>query len=472
MSPTPHDVLRRIADEDIKFLDLRFCDLFGQMQHFSIPAATIGESFFTEGIAFDGCSIRGFQSIEKSDMLLIPDLSSLCVDPFRARKTLILNSFVHDPATGDPFSRDPRNIARKAERYLQDSGIADRAYFGPEPEFHIFDSVRFGEDVNASFHQLDSAEGWWNTGREEEGGNLGYRIRPKEGYSPVSPHDRFADLRDTMVALLQDCGIVVEKSHHEVSSGGQTEINYVFSTLLRSADELQLLKYVVKNTAWQHGKTVTFMPKPLQGDNGNALHVHQSLWNGDEPLFHDPNGYAGLSDTARHYIGGVMRHARSLLAFTNPSLNSYHRLLPGFEAPVNLVYSQGNRSACVRIPVTGDDPRTKRVEIRFPDATSNPYLGFAAILMAGLDGIQHKIEPPEPIDADLYASHGGNAPDRLPESLDEAVNALEQDHAYLLRGDVFTPDLIETYIRLKREREIDAIRHRPHPYEFALYFDA
>ncbi|MFF4948460.1 type I glutamate--ammonia ligase [Streptomyces chattanoogensis] len=465
--------MRRIRDEDVKFLDIRFCDLFGQVQHFSIPTGSVTESFFTEGVAFDGCSIRGYSSIDESDMLLVPDLDTVPTDPFRTKKTLILNSFVHHPATGEPFTRDPRGVARKAERHLLESGIADRAYFGPEPEFYVFDSVRFGEDANAAFHQVDSAEGWWNTGREEEGGNLGYKIRYKEGYSPVSPHDRFADLRDTMVTFLEDCGIAVEKSHHEVSSGGQTEINYVYNTLLRSADQLQLLKYVVKNTAWQHGKTVTFMPKPLQGDNGNALHVHQSLWQGDEALFHNPDGYAGLSDTARHYIGGIMTHAPGLLAFTNPSLNSYHRLMPGFEAPVNLAYSQGNRSACVRIPVTGDSPRAKRIEIRFPDATSNPYLAFSALLMAGLDGIRNKIEPPEPIDADLYdtSGSGGTPPARLPESFAEAVNALEQDHAYLLEGGVFTTDLIETYLRLKREREIDAIRHRPHPYEFALSFD-
>nr|WP_219852887.1 type I glutamate--ammonia ligase [Streptomyces solincola] len=463
--------MRRVSDDEVKFLDIRFCDLFGQVHHFSIPTTTLKESFFTEGVAFDGCSIRGFESIEKSDMLLIPDLDSVSVDPFRAKKTLILNSFVHDPATGEPFSRDPRHVARKAERHLRESGIADRAYFGPEPEFSIFDSVRFGEDANAAFHQLDSAEGWWNTGREEEGGNLGYKIRYKDGYSPVSPHDQFADLRDTMVTALEDCGIVVEKSHHEVSSGGQTEINYVFNTLLRSADELQLLKYVVKNTAWQHGKTVTFMPKPLQGDNGNALHVHQSLWRGDQALFHDPLGYAGLSELARHYIGGVLRHAPSLLAFTNPSINSYHRLLPGYEAPVNLSYSQGNRSASVRIPVTGADPRAKRVEIRFPDATSNPYLGFSALLMAGLDGIRHKTEPPEPIDADLHGTEDGHTLARLPESLGEAMNALERDHDYLLEGGVFTADLIETYVAFKREREVEAIRQRPHPYEFALYFD-
>jgi glutamine synthetase len=474
VSPSPDDLVRRIADEEVRFLDIRFCDLLGRVQHFSLPAAAVTPSLLADGVAFDGCSIRGFQSIDKSDMLLLPDLGSAWIDPFRDRRTLVVNSFVHDPATGEPFSRDPRHVARKAEAHLAASGIADRAFFGPEPEFYIFDSIRFGEDANAAFHHIDSAEGWWNTGREEEGGNLGYRIPYKEGYSPVSPHDRFADLRDTMVALLEDCGIAVEKSHHEVSSGGQTEINYVYGTLLRSADELQLLKYVVKNAAWRHGKSVTFMPKPLQGDNGNALHVHQSLWKDGEPLFHDPLGYGGLSDTARYYIGGIMRHAASLCALTNPSLNSYHRLLPGFEAPVNLVYSQGNRSASVRVPVTGDDARAKRVEIRFPDATGNPYLAFSALLMAGLDGIRNKTEPPAPVDADLYTSEGadGRPLDRLPESLGEAVRALEEDHDYLLAGDVFTPDLIETHVRLKREREIDAIRHRPHPYEFALYYDA
>ena len=385
----PDEVLRFIADEDVKFVDVRFCDLPGIMQHFTVPASAFDEDAFTNGLAFDGSSVRGFQSIHESDMLLLPDPYTARLDPFREAKTLILNFFVHDPFTLEPYSRDPRNIARKAEQYLAESGVADTAFFGAEAEFYIFDSVKFGEAPNKTFAEVDSIEGWWNTGRDEEGGNRGYKTRMKGGYFPVSPYDHFADLRDKMVSELQDSGFTIERAHHEVGTGGQAEINYKFNTLLHAADDLQLFKYVIKNTAWANGKTVTFMPKPLFEDNGSGMHTHQSLWKDGSPLFYDEAGYAGLSDTARYYIGGILHHAPKLLAFTNPSVNSYHRLVPGFEAPVNLVYSQRNRSACMRIPITGSNPKAKRVEFRVPDPSSNPYLAFSSMLMAGLDGIKN-----------------------------------------------------------------------------------
>lgn len=473
MFNNPTEVLRFISDEDVKVVDVRFCDLPGVMQHFTVPASSFDEDTFTEGLGFDGSSVRGFQSIHESDMLLLPDPTTARVDPYRTEKTLIINFFVHDPFTLEPYSRDPRNVARKAEQYLSESGIADTAFFASEAEFYIFDSVRYKDDVHTSYHEVDSVEGWWNTGREEEGGNRGYKTRIKGGYFPVPPYDHFADLRDQMVRQMQDSGFTVERAHHEVGTGGQAEINYKFSTMLQAADDLQLFKYIVKNTAWENGRTATFMPKPLQGDNGSGMHCHMSLWNNGEPLFHDEGGYAGLSDTARHYIGGILHHAPSLLAFTNPTVNSYHRLVPGFEAPVNLVYSQRNRSACMRIPITGTNPKAKRVEFRCPDPSGNPYLAFAAMLMAGLDGIKNKIEPAEPIDKDLYELPPEEAKDvpQVPSSLAEAIDTLEADHDYLLEGGVFTKDLIEHWINLKREDEIDPIRLRPHPYEFALYFD-
>ncbi|TDC87144.1 type I glutamate--ammonia ligase [Saccharopolyspora aridisoli] len=473
MFKNPDEVLRFIADEDVKFVDVRFCDLPGVMQHFTVPASAFDEDSFTNGLAFDGSSVRGFQSIHESDMLLLPDPYTARVDPFRTEKTLILNFFVHDPFTLEPYSRDPRNIARKAEQYLTESGVADTAFFGAEAEFYIFDSVKFGEAPNKTFAEVDSIEGWWNTGRDEEGGNRGYKTRMKGGYFPVSPYDHFADLRDKMVVQLQGSGFEIERAHHEVGTGGQAEINYKFNTLLHAADDLQLFKYVIKNTAWEAGKTVTFMPKPLFEDNGSGMHSHMSLWKDGSPLFYDEAGYAGLSDMARYYIGGILHHAPKLLAFTNPSVNSYHRLVPGFEAPVNLVYSQRNRSACMRIPITGSNPKAKRVEFRCPDPSGNPYLAFAAMMMAGLDGIKNKIEPAEPIDKDLYElppEEAKNVP-TVPSSLAEAIDNLEADHDFLLEGGVFTPDLIETWIRLKREEEIDPIRLRPHPHEFSLYFD-
>ncbi|WP_163787306.1 type I glutamate--ammonia ligase [Mycolicibacter hiberniae] len=473
---TADDILTLISDESVEYVDVRFCDLPGQMQHLTVPAASLDAAAFEDGLAFDGSSIRGFQSIHESDMMLLPDYETARIDPFRAAKTLNLNFFVHDPFTREPYSRDPRNIARKAENYLTSTGIADTAYFGAEAEFYIFDSVRFDSQINGSFYKVDSGAGWWNTGRTTEADgspNLGYKVRPKGGYFPVAPTDQYVDLRDAMSTNLTNAGFTVERGHHEVGTGGQTEINYKFNTLLHAADDLMLFKYIIKNTAWAHGKTVTFMPKPLFGDNGSGMHVHQSVWQDGEPLFYDEIGYGGLSDTARHYIGGILHHAPSLLAFTNPTINSYKRLVPGYEAPINLVYSQRNRSACVRIPITGTNPKAKRLEFRCPDSSGNPYLAFAAMLMAGIDGIKNKIEPAAPVDKDLYELPADEAANiaQAPTSLSEVIDNLEADHEYLTEGGVFTPDVIETWINYKRDNEIAPVNLRPHPYEFALYYD-
>ncbi|MBM7438537.1 MULTISPECIES: type I glutamate--ammonia ligase [unclassified Streptomyces] len=462
------EVQKYIADNDVKFVDVRFCDLPGVMQHFTIPAATFDPA---EELAFDGSSIRGFQAIHESDMALRADLSTARVDPFRRDKTVNVNFFIHDPITGEQYSRDPRNVAKKAEAYLASTGIADTAYFGPEAEFYVFDNVRFQTSANESFYHIDSEAGAWNTGAVEN--NRGYKVRYKGGYFPTPPVDHFADLRAEISMELDKNGLQVERQHHEVGTAGQAEINYKFNTLLAAADDLMLFKYIVKNVAWRNGKTATFMPKPIFGDNGSGMHVHQSLWSGGSPLFYDEQGYAGLSDMARYYIGGILKHAPSLLAFTNPTVNSYHRLVPGFEAPVNMVYSQRNRSAAMRIPITGSNPKAKRVEFRAPDPSSNPYLAFSALLMAGLDGVKNKIEPPEPIDKDLYElapeEHAGVQ--QVPTSLPAVLDALEADHEYLQAGGVFTPDLIETWIDYKRTHEIAPIQLRPHPHEFELYFD-
>ncbi len=467
------ELLKFIADTDVEVLDIRFCDLPGVMQHLTVPAGTVTAESLEAGMAFDGSSVRGFQSIHESDMLLLPDVSTARVDPFRRRRTVTLNFFVHDPLTLQPYSRDPRNVARKAEEYLSSTGIADTCFFGPEAEFYVFDDVKYTSTMNGTSYQVDSESGWWNTGRDEVGGNLGYKVRPKGGYFPVPPYDHYADLREDIVAHLIGAGFEVERAHHEVGTGGQAEINYKFNTLLAAADELMLFKYIVKNTAWEAGKSATFMPKPLFGDNGSGMHSHQSLWKGGSPLFHDESGYGGLSDLARHYIGGILHHAPSLLAFTNPTVNSYHRLVPGYEAPVNLVYSSRNRSACIRIPISGSNPKAKRIEFRCPDPSSNPYLAFAAMMMAGLDGVKNRIEPPAPVDKDLYELPPDEAAGipQVPSSLPAVIDRLEADHDYLLEGGVFTPDLIETWIRIKRDDEIDPIRLRPHPYEFALYYD-
>ena len=467
------DVLKFIRDEGVQFIDVRFCDLPGVMQHFNVPASSFGADAFADGLMFDGSSIRGFQAIHESDMKLIPDPKTAFVDPFRAEKTLVLNFSIVDPFTDEPYSRDPRNVAAKAEAHLRSTGIADTVFFGPEAEFYIFDDVRFETRQNAGYYYIDSVEGAWNTGRVEEGGNRGYKPRYKGGYFPVPPVDHMADLRDTMTQMLISVGLEVERAHHEVGTAGQQEINYKFATLTLAADQVMLFKYIIKNVAWQAGKTVTFMPKPLFGDNGSGMHCHQSLWSGGEPLFYDERGYGGLSDLARWYIGGLLHHAPSLLAFTNPTVNSFHRLVPGFEAPVNLVYSARNRSACVRIPVTGTSPKAKRIEFRVPDPSSNPYLAFAAMLQAGLNGIKNKIEPPAPVDKDLYElppEEHAQIP-QVPASLPAVLDALESDHDYLTEGGVFTPDLIETWIDWKRANEVDPIRLRPHPHEFELYFD-
>ncbi|MFD7746148.1 type I glutamate--ammonia ligase [Streptomyces sp. NPDC059698] len=462
------EVQKYVADNDVKFIDVRFCDLPGVMQHFTIPAATFDPA---EELAFDGSSIRGFQAIHESDMALRADLSTARVDPFRRDKTVNINFFIHDPITGEQYSRDPRNIAKKAEAYLTSTGIADTAYFGPEAEFYVFDNVRFQTSANESFYHIDSEAGAWNTGSEEN--NRGYKVRYKGGYFPVPPVDHFADLRAEISLELDRNGLQVERQHHEVGTAGQAEINYKFNTLLAAADDLMLFKYIVKNVAWRNGKTATFMPKPIFGDNGSGMHVHQSLWQGGSPLFYDEQGYAGLSDMARHYIGGILKHAPSLLAFTNPTVNSYHRLVPGFEAPVNMVYSQRNRSAAMRIPITGSNPKAKRVEFRAPDPSSNPYLAFSALLMAGLDGVKNKIEPAEPIDKDLYelAPEEHANVQQVPTSLPAVLDALEADNEYLQAGGVFTADLIETWIDYKRTHEIAPIQLRPHPHEFELYFD-
>ncbi|WP_454048324.1 type I glutamate--ammonia ligase [Cellulomonas sp. Marseille-Q8402] len=473
MFSTPEEVLAFIKNEDVKFVDVRFCDLPGVMQHFNVPAATVDENFFVEGQMFDGSSIRGFQAINESDMKLLPDVTTAFIDPFRAEKTLCLNFHIVDPYTDEPYTRDPRQVAAKAEAYLRSTGIADTAFFAPEAEFYIFDDVRFETKQNSSFYSIDSIEAAWNTGRVEEGGNLGHKTPYKGGYFPVPPVDHFADLRDKISLQLDALDFEVERAHHEVGTAGQAEINYRFDTLAKSADKVQLFKYVVKNVAHADGRTATFMPKPLFGDNGSGMHVHQSLWKDGKPLFFDEKGYGGLSDVARWYIGGLLKHAPALLAFTNPTVNSYHRLVPGFEAPVNLVYSARNRSACIRIPVTGSNPKAKRIEFRVPDPSSNPYLCFAAMLMAGLDGIQNRIEPPEPVDKDLYELPPEEHAliQQVPGSLGEVLDNLEADHDWLTAGNVFTPDLIQTWIDFKRSAEIDPIRLRPHPHEFELYYD-
>jgi glutamine synthetase len=473
MFSSAEEVLAFIAEEKVEFIDVRFCDLPGTIQHFTVPVSTFDADVFTEGRMFDGSSIRGFQAIHESDMLLLPDPKTAVLDPFRQHKTLNLTFSVFDPLTGAAYSRDPRNVAAKAEAYLKGTGIADTAFFGPEAEFYIFDSARFATGPNEGYYHLDSIEGAWNTGAMEDGANLAYKPAYKGGYFPVSPTDHFTDLRSEMVNKLIECGIETEMQHHEVGTAGQAEIDVRFGSMLSMADKLMLFKYVIKSTARAAGKTVTFMPKPLFGDNGNGMHCHQSLWKDGEPLFYDETGYGGLSDIGRWYVGGLLKHAPSLLAFTNPTVNSYHRLVPGFEAPVNLVYSARNRSACCRIPLTGSNPKAKRIEFRVPDPSANPYLAFSAMLMAGIDGIKNKIEPPAPLDKDLYELPPDEAAEvpTVPGSLDAVLNNLEADHEYLSEGGVFTEDLIETWIDYKRTREIDAVRLRPTPHEFEMYFD-
>jgi glutamine synthetase len=473
---SPADVLKLIKDQKIDVIDVRFCDLPGLMQHFSVPAHELTADVFEEGLGFDGSSIRGFQEIQESDMLLIPDPNTAVIDPFREHPTLMINCYVQDPITGDSYTRDPRFIVKKAAQFLEGSGIADTAYFGPEAEFYIFDSVRFDQNQFSGYYFLDSVEGVWNSGRDKEldgSPNLAYKPRYKEGYFPVPPMDQFQDLRSEMVRVLEQVGISIEVQHHEVGTAGQAEIDMRFDTITTMADKLMLYKYVVKNVARARGYSVTFMPKPIFQDNGSGMHVHQSLWRSGEPLFYDELGYAGLSDMARYYIGGLLKHAPSILAFSNPTTNSYKRLVPGYEAPVNLVYSQRNRSAAVRIPLYSKSPKAKRLEFRCPDPSCNPYLAFSAMLMAGIDGIQNKIEPPTPLDKDLYdlpPAELAKVP-QVPGSLNEVLAALQNDHDFLLQGGVFTPDVIDTWIEYKQKSEIDPVQLRPHPWEFYLYYD-
>ena len=468
---TPSEVLKFAADRGAKILDLRFMDFPGLWQHLSVPISELSESLFTDGHGFDGSSIRGWQAINASDMLVIPDPASARIDPFLKDSTLVMICDIVDPITRESYSRDPRNIAKKAEAHLKASSLADVAYFGPEAEFFIFDDIRYDSTENSCYYFVDSAEGQWNTGRVE-GPNLGYKPRYKEGYFPVPPMDSQQDIRSEMVLLMEEVGIYVETHHHEVATAGQAEIDMRFDSLVNMADKLQWYKYIIKNVARRHNKTATFMPKPLFNDNGSGMHTHQSLWKGGQPLFAG-DGYAGVSQTCLYYIGGILKHAPALCAFVAPTTNSYKRLVPGFEAPVNLAYSSRNRSAAVRIPMYSPSPKAKRIEVRFPDPACNAYLAFAAMLMAGLDGIENRIDPGEPLDKDIY----GLSPAELskvpsvPGSLEGALNALENDHEFLIKGDVFTQDVIETWIEYKRGREIDPVRLRPHPYEFKLYFD-
>ena len=466
------DVMALIKEKGIRAVDIRFVDLPGLWQHFTLSTKEFSEDAFTEGLGFDGSSIRGFQQIQESDMLLIPDPSTAFVDPFTEAPTLVLIANVKDPVTGESYSRDPRYLAQKAESYLKSTGIGDTAYFGPEPEFFILDDVRFSQGYDHGFYYIDAKEGFWNSGKDE-GPNLGYKPRYKEGYFPVPPMDSHQDLRTEMMLELEAVGVDIELHHHEVGTAGQTEIDMRFDSLVSMGDKLLKYKYVVKNVARRHGKTVTFMPKPIFQDNGSGMHVHQSIWKDSSNTFFEAGTYADLSKTALYYIGGLLKHAPALLAFCNPTTNSYRRLVPGYEAPINLIYSQRNRSAAVRIPAYSRSEKAKRVECRFPDPTCNGYLAFSAMLMAGLDGVQNKITPPGPLDKDLYDLPAEEMAkiESTPGTLAEVLDRLEADNDFLLKGDVFTPDVIENWISYKRENEVDAIRLRPHPWEFALYFD-
>ncbi len=469
---TAQDILNLIKEKQIKMIDLKFIDMPGTWQHLTVYHDQIDESSFTEGVPFDGSSIRGWKAINESDMTMVLDPNTAWIDPFMAEPTLSIICSIQEPRTGEPYSRCPRTIAQKAVDYLASTGLGDTAYLGPEAEFFVFEDVRFDQTENEGYYHVDSVEGRWNSGRKEEGGNLGYKPRYKEGYFPVAPTDTLQDIRTEMLLVMAECGVPIEKHHHEVATGGQCELGFRFDTLVRAADHLMTYKYVIKNVAKRHGKTVTFMPKPLFNDNGSGMHTHQSIWKDGQPLFWG-DGYANLSQMALHYIGGILKHAPALLALTNPTTNSYKRLVPGFEAPVNLAYSQGNRSASIRIPLTGSNPKAKRLEFRCPDATANPYLAFAAMLCAGIDGIKNQIDPGEPLDVDIYDL----SPEELskipstPGSLLDALKALEEDHEFLTTGGVFTEDFINTWIEYKLDNEVNPMRLRPHPYEFALYYD-
>jgi glutamine synthetase len=468
---TAKEVLKFAKEKNARMVNLKFLDFIGIWQHFTIPISELSEEIFDAGLGFDGSSIRGWQPIHASDMLVIPDPTTAVIDPFSETTTLSLICNIIDPITREPYSRDPRNIAQKAEAYLKSTGIGDTAYFGPEPEFFIFDDIRFGQGANEGFYFIDSVEGIWNSGRDE-GPNLGYKPKHKEGYFPVPPTDTQEDIRSEMCLIMEQVGIQIERQHHEVATAGQAEIDMRFDSLLKMGDKLMWFKYIVKNVARRWRKTATFMPKPIFGDNGSGMHVHQSIWKGGKPLFAGSE-YGGMSKLAMYYIGGILKHAKALNALCNPGTNSYRRLVPGFEAPINLAYSSRNRSASIRIPMYSPSPKAKRIEVRFPDPSCNGYLAFAAMLMAGLDGIQNKIDPGQPLDKDIY----GLSPEELKHvpsaagSLEEALNALKADHEFLLKGDVFTKDVIETWIEYKKEKENDPVRLRPVPHEFYLYFD-
>jgi len=469
---TAKDVLELAKSKGAVMVDLRFIDLPGVWQHTSVPVHRLEEESFEDGFGFDGSSIRGYQPINASDMLIVPDATSAQMDPFTKHPTLVLTCDIVDPITREPYGRDPRYIARKGEAYLKQTGLADTAYFGPEAEFFVFDDVRYASEPNAQFYAVDSVEGIWNSGADEEGGNLGYKVPHKGGYFPVMPTDTLMDMRTDMAQIMMALGIEIEVSHHEVATAGQCEIDFRFNDMLLCADQLMWFKYVVKNVARQAGKVATFMPKPMYGDNGSGMHCHQSLWKDGKPLFAG-DGYAGLSEMGLHYMGGILKHARALTAFTNPTINSYRRLVPGFEAPVNLAYSSRNRSASIRIPTYSSSPKAKRIEARFPDSSGNPYLAFTAMLMAGLDGVKNKIDPGKPLDKDLYSLSPEELADvpTVPVSLPESLECLEADHEFLLQGDVFTKDIIEEWISFKRKNEIEPFRLRPTPLEYELYFD-
>lgn len=469
---TPKEVVDYARQKEARVVDMKFMDLLGTWQHFSVPISELEEHLFEEGLGFDGSSIRGWQAIHASDMLVMPDPATAIMDPLCAVPTVSMLCNIVDPITKEKYTRDPRNIAQKAEAYLKSTGIGDTAYFGPEPEFFVFDDVRYDSNAHESYYSVDSVEASWNTGRVENP-NLGYKPRHKEGYFPVSPSDTLQDIRTEMMLLMEEVGITMECHHHEVATGGQCEIDMRFSSLVKCADSLMWYKYIVKNVAKRHNKTATFMPKPMFGDNGSGMHVHQSIWKDGKPLFAG-NGYAGFSELGLHYIGGILKHSRAICAFAAPTTNSYKRLVPGFEAPVNLAYSSRNRSAACRIPMYSPSPKAKRVEVRYPDPSCNGYLTFAVMLMAGLDGIENKIDPGEPLDKDIYALGPEElaAVPTLPHSLEDALKALEEDHEFLLKGDVFTQDVVDRWIEYKRENEIDPLRLRPHPLEFYMYYDA
>jgi glutamine synthetase len=465
----PRTAIEWASRTQAAMVDLKFCDLLGTWQHVTLPIGSFDESAFDDGLGFDGSSIRGWQAISESDMLLMPDPASAILDPFAAAPTLSLICEIEDPITREPYPKDPRRIAKNAEAYLRSTGIADTCYLGPECEFFVFDEVSYALSANEARYLVDSCEGHWNSGKA---GGLGYTVREKEGYFPPAPHDTLSDLRTEMVLLLERVGIQCEFHHHEVASGGQCEIDLRFQSLTRMADQVMTYKYIVKNVARAAGKSATFMPKPIFGDNGSGMHTHQSLWKEGTPLFADKSGLAGLSKLARNYIAGILAHAPALLAFCAPTTNSYRRLVPGYEAPVNLAYSSRNRSACIRIPMYSDSPKAKRIEFRCPDPTANPYLAFSAMLMAGIDGIERDLDPGEPCDFDLFEDGHGVEIAQVPGSLDEALDGLEADHEFLTKGDVFPDELIRTWIDYKRENEADPVRLRPHPMEFSLYYDA